>query len=456
MTKNIFTVLFSICVLSFSTVRSQGGNSLSFDGSNDYVELNSAINISGSSFTMECWFKATTQSGYFMVIGSSSGGTRLSAGIKLNPQQTGYDWDNWDGMSWPPPEIITPSNIQYFMYGDDHTYNWTSDGNWHHVAFTFNSSNQLGTLYLDGTSVASATFGGNMTGSGKARLCASTWATDGPFSGQVDEVRIWNTTRTAAEISDNKNNLTLSPATSGLVAYYHFDQGTASGDNSGVSSLTDETSHSYNGTLTNFALSGSTSNWVAANNSALPVELISFIASENKGSVVLNWQTATEVNNYGFNVERRVQKEEWKQIAFVNGHGNSNSPKNYSFTDLSLISGKVQYRLKQIDFDGKYEYSDIVEVDLEAPANFALNQNHPNPFNPETTISYQLPSASHVSLKVYDALGREVATLVDEFKQAGNYNSKFSTQNSKLSSGVYFYKLSAGSFSQTQKMLLIK
>ncbi|MDP3582927.1 MAG: LamG-like jellyroll fold domain-containing protein, partial [Ignavibacteria bacterium] len=340
----------------------------------------------------------------------------------------------------------TPANIQFWMYGDDHYYDWTNDGNWHHVAFTFNSSNQLGTLYLDGTSVASATFGGNMTGSGKARLCASTWATDGYFTGELDEVRIWNSVRTATEISDNKNNLSLSPSTSGLVAYYHFDQGTAGGSNSGVTTLTDATSNTYNGTLTNFALSGSTSNWVSSNNSALPVELTSFSANMIDSKVFLNWQTANEVNNYGFNVERSVILSEaknlnadggtsatlsasWKTLGFVQGHGNSNSPKNYSFEVASPLSGIVQYRLKQIDFDGKYEYSDVVEVNVDSHANFALNQNHPNPFNPETTISYKVQAASQVNLKVFDVLGREVVTLVDEYKQPGNYIATFNTRH---------------------------
>jgi hypothetical protein len=210
----------------------------------------------------------------------------------------------------------------------------------------------------------------------------------------------------------------------------------------------------------------------------LPVELTSFTAVPQtplrgaSQSVVLNWQTATEVNNYGFEIEKSPsptpsQREGansplggkeggWRTVGFVNGHGNSNSPKNYSFVDSNPPSGKVQYRLKQIDYDGKFEYSDVVEVSIETPAQFKLEQNFPNPFNPETTISYKIQAASKVSLKVYDVLGREVATLVDEYKQAGTYNSKLNTQSLELSSGVYFYTLRAGAFVQTKKLLLTK
>ena len=204
--------------------------------------------------------------------------------------------------------------------------------------------------------------------------------------------------------------------------------------------------------------------------SALPVELISFTGSANGSSVTLNWQTATEVNNYGFNVERALMVRQnspqaqlgmtWEKIAFVQGHGNSNSPKEYSFTDNLALAhdlnlNRVQYRLKQIDFNAAFEYSPIVEVNVEAPSQLKLAQNYPNPFNPETTINFQIPFASHVTLKVYDVLGREVATLVDEFKQAGTYVKTLHATS--LPSGVYFYKLqTANGFSETKKLMLMK
>jgi hypothetical protein len=196
----------------------------------------------------------------------------------------------------------------------------------------------------------------------------------------------------------------------------------------------------------------------------LPVELVSFTAKYAEGKVLLSWQTATEVNNYGFNIERAFAETKhsaslrWETIAFVNGHGNSNSPKNYSFTDAKPTSGKVHYRLKQIDFDGKYEYSNAVEVNIETPKEFKLSQNFPNPFNPTTTIKFSIPGNAETpymtSLRVFDMLGREVATLVNEQKAPGNYEVKF--DGSKLTSGIYCYRLTVGNKAEIKKMLYLK
>ncbi len=199
---------------------------------------------------------------------------------------------------------------------------------------------------------------------------------------------------------------------------------------------------------------------------ALPVELSSFTASIVGQKILLNWRTETEVSNYGFEIERavtntKVKKHgvEFSKIGFVEGNGNSNSPKNYSFTDDKPFGGRIfQYRLKQIDTDGQFEYSDIVEVEV-VTAKFELFQNYPNPFNPSTVISYQLPVSGNVILKIYDVLGNKVATLVDEYKTAGSYEVEFNVaqvSRPEISSGIYFYKLSAGSFSQTKKMILLK
>jgi hypothetical protein len=194
-----------------------------------------------------------------------------------------------------------------------------------------------------------------------------------------------------------------------------------------------------------------------------PVELTSFTAHVIVNSVTLNWQTATEVNNYGFEVQRAssstTPRQGWKEIGFVQGHGNSNSPKEYSFTDDNPPSGTVQYRLKQIDVNGEFEYSDVVEVNVGVPKKFELSQNYPNPFNPTTTIKYSIPSlvnghSSLVQLKVYDVLGREVKKLIDREQSPGNYSVQFNANN--LPSGVYFFKLRSGDFTQTRKMVLIK
>ena len=189
----------------------------------------------------------------------------------------------------------------------------------------------------------------------------------------------------------------------------------------------------------------------------LPIELSSFSATTIGSTVKLSWKTETEVNNYGFDIERYALSAEhqgWNKIGFVNGNGNSNSPKNYTYEDKNVTAGKYSYRLKQIDNDGQFEYSKAIEVDLGAPKKFELSQNYPNPFNPTTTIRFSLPEAGNVKLTLFNILGQEIKTLVNEFKESGVYTINFDA--SELNSGMYIYKIETGSFVQTRKMTLIK
>ena len=193
-------------------------------------------------------------------------------------------------------------------------------------------------------------------------------------------------------------------------------------------------------------------------NGIVPVELASFTYSVTNNNVTLTWQTATETNNQGFQIERRKTQDErsgeWINIGFLNGSGTTTEPQSYSFVDENLSAGKYQYRLKQIDFDGTYEYSNTIEVEINSPTKFSLEQNYPNPFNPSTSIQYAISSRQFVTLKVYDVLGKEVATLVNKEKPAGMYNVQFTMSN--LSSGVYYYELRARDFVETKKMVLMK
>lgn len=196
--------------------------------------------------------------------------------------------------------------------------------------------------------------------------------------------------------------------------------------------------------------------------SIIPVELSSFTAMVNGSNVTLNWMTASEVNNMGFDLERRVHSPqssvgnfEYERIGFVEGKGTSTGVSTYSFTDQGLSTGVYNYRIKQIDFDGTFKYYDLSEsVEIGVPDRFELAQNYPNPFNPNTVISYQLPVSGFVSLKVFDLLGNEVTTLVNEYKPAGMYEVEFDA--SVLTSGVYFYVLRAGEYTQTKKMILLR
>ena len=187
----------------------------------------------------------------------------------------------------------------------------------------------------------------------------------------------------------------------------------------------------------------------------VPVELTSFSASASENVVTLDWSTATELNNRGFNIERSSEKNEWRTIGFIEGKGTTSEPQHYMYSDNlnDVKSNKVYYRLKQIDNDGTYKYSNIVEVGI-VPSSFTLSQNYPNPFNPSTKIKYSIPQSSKVVVKVFDMLGKEVATLVNEEKEAGTYEITWNAQN--LPSGVYSYGIKAGSYTAIKKMVLLK
>jgi len=195
---------------------------------------------------------------------------------------------------------------------------------------------------------------------------------------------------------------------------------------------------------------------------SLPVEFTSFETLINKNKVTLIWQTATEINNYGFQVERQKAKgeSEWEVVGFVEGHGNSNSPKDYTFTDDLLglsLNLNLNYRLKQLDFDGNYEYSDVVEVTLaENIKEYKLEQNFPNPFNPSTEIKFSIPQNSNVKLELFNMIGEKVATLINEEMAAGSHNYQLSISNYQLSSGIYLYRIQSGNFVQTRKLMLLK
>ncbi len=196
------------------------------------------------------------------------------------------------------------------------------------------------------------------------------------------------------------------------------------------------------------------SKWtIGGSTNPLPVELSSFSANVVNNAVNLKWTTSTEVKNYGFDIER-ASENIWKKIGFVQGSGNSNSPKEYSFIDNSVSSGKYLYRLKQIDNDGSYKYSKEIEITFNKPLTFQLHQNYPNPFNPSTTIKYDVPSSEKLTIKVYNFIGQEVATLFEGVREVGSYDVKFDGKN--LASGIYFVSLKSNSFAKNIKMILMK
>jgi len=186
----------------------------------------------------------------------------------------------------------------------------------------------------------------------------------------------------------------------------------------------------------------------------VPVELTSFNAKANDNEVELSWTTATETNNQGFQVERMIAGGLFEQVGYVAGFGTTTEPIAYSFIDSKLETGSYTYRLKQIDFDGTFTYSEEVNADVEIPIEYALEQNYPNPFNPSTTIKYSIAEDGIVKIAIFNMLGEEVATLVNTQQKAGRYEVNFNA--SGLSSGVYVYRIESADYIASKKLMLMK
>lgn len=187
----------------------------------------------------------------------------------------------------------------------------------------------------------------------------------------------------------------------------------------------------------------------------LPVELTSFTAKYLSSGVVLNWQTATEINNNKFEVERKINEGNWEVVGEVLGHGNSNTVTDYTYTDNKTSKkGKYNYRLKQIDNDGTFKYTQVVNVTVGNLDSYELAQNYPNPFNPSTNINFTMPKAGNVKIVLFNALGQEVATLFNGNKDAGFHTVQFNANG--LPSGIYFYQMTSEGFNQVRKMILAK
>lgn len=187
----------------------------------------------------------------------------------------------------------------------------------------------------------------------------------------------------------------------------------------------------------------------------LPVTLSLFTALSEKYNVTLFWKTLDEINNSGFDVERKTETGYWEKLAFVKGSGTTNSAVEYTYTDKKLKPGKYFYRLKQVDFNGNYEYFDLaLPVIITKPKDFSLGQSYPNPSNPKCNIDFQLPEKTFVNISVYDLTGRLVAELINSELEAGIHTAEFDGRS--ISSGTYIYRITAGSFTEVKKLVLVK
>ena len=187
----------------------------------------------------------------------------------------------------------------------------------------------------------------------------------------------------------------------------------------------------------------------------VPVELTSFSATIDKNDVILSWSTATETNNQGFEIQRRnINQSEYKIVGFVEGNGTTTEVKSYTFSEKNVFTGNYGYRLKQVDYDGTFEYSEEIKVGMTPTLEYSVSQNYPNPFNPTSTIQYTIPKMGFVKISIYNILGNEIKVLISEEKIPGNYEITFNAK--ELASGIYFYKIRTGEFSQIKKMTLMK
>jgi hypothetical protein len=187
---------------------------------------------------------------------------------------------------------------------------------------------------------------------------------------------------------------------------------------------------------------------------ALPVEMVSFTASQDGENIVLNWSTASELNNLGFEVQRKFGATDFVTTGFVSGKGTTTEQQYYSYKEKGLNNGKYFYRLKQVDYNGNYEYSDDVEIEWRAFNSYLLEQNYPNPFNPITTIGFGLQYKSNVKITILNSIGEEIAVLLNEEREPGFHEVEFNAVT--LPSGIYFYQLIAGNYIETRKMILLK
>ena len=397
-----------------------GTNAISFDGSNDFVTIpsNASLNIT-SAITMEVWCYATKNSGIQNVICKSS-----------NSMNTGYIFprsdDGWSHV------------ILYLNIGGWKTLSATypSLNAWHHLAATYDGATMK--LYIDGVLAASAAQTGAIATNTNPLTLGNQAGYSEYFGGSADEFRLWNVARTQTEIQNNMNK-ELDISQPGLVSYYHANQGIAAGTNTGLTTLIDMKG-TNNGTLTSFALSGSSSNFVVQNAGIviLPVSFTSFIAQQKSNTVLLQWGTASEQNSKDFIIQHSTDGSGWNNIGSVPAAGNSNTQKDYGYVHTNPVNGINYYRIQQTDLDGRSNYSGIRTIRFTNDDRSFRVLNNPG-INGRIYIKLTAPA----DLSLYSSEGK---MLLQQRFNAGTT----ALDVSSFAKGIYFLK--AGN--KTEKIIL--
>jgi len=433
MNRSLYGAL--LCALLWSGASAQSNTALTFSSTTaTHVIVPHTDTLKPAHVTVEAWVNVGSWSGYPAIVGNTEFG-----GYELEIEQvSGEDrlhfWVHRNG-----------------SYGDAYITRTDFGTGWHHVAGTFDG--RYAKIYLDGvlkmTNDAGLTTSIHYHYNNALIIGAEASQGAGPFGyyfdGIIDNVRIWNHARPSDSIQAAMGR-TMQGNEAGLVGCWEFSEGSGT-------VTQDLTQYDQDGTLVNGPA------WTVVTQ-PLPVELVSFTASKNGHGAELRWTTASEADNLGFEVERRElhhrvigSSDQWNSIAFIPGHGTSNAPQSYSCVDAH-VSGRVEYRLKNVDRDGSFSYSTSVELDLGASAAFELAQNYPNPFNPFTTAVFELPEAGPVRLTVHDVTGRTIATLADGTLPAGAHAVRF--DGSAYASGIYLLRLRYGSRTAVRTMTLLK
>ena len=413
-TRSSFVLIGAGLVLAVVLVITQissTNNALDFDGLDDHIVL-ADLNPAGTSYTKEAWVYA------------------LSTGCN-------HILSNKQGSLWIKNGHLRAGNDNnHYVVRDPNPF---PTGTWVHVAVTYDAATTTMTLYHNGIAVKTNTSAPPNLG-GPLAIGQHPWA-GCHWHGQIDEVRIWDRALSQNDIQ-NQMNQELSLPANGLVGYYPFNEGIASGDNTSQTLTLDESNNNHDGTLSGFALTGSSSNFVSSTSgisNLLPVEWISFTTTEDNGIVSLQWSTAAELNNTGFAVERQAQDQDlWQNLGFVESVGEATQVNHYQFQDLRPQPGQNRYRLKQIDQNGAFSYSELRTV-FVGPSKTKLHI-FPNPAQEELNVQLnQLdPGIETLSLQIYDLQGRLV---MNEIRKNGE---ELKLQLDLLQTGIYLLRVEVG------------
>ena len=449
--KPVLTLIVLLLVASSLASAQLGTYALSFNGSSSFVTAyDNSMDVSGN-FTLECWVKFAGVSGEQIILAKTEDWYTQHSSV-------------WEFGLWKRAGGAENDKL-WFLVGSSTPWAWqyiqstttVSPGVWYHIAAVMNGSTM--NLYINSTLEATDAFlqprrsdlDGPVVLGMNPEFAGGSTSTAYGFNGVMDDIRIWGTARTQGQIQAQMFTEQIGDEV-GLQAYYKLNEG------SGAFLFDDQSSHINGGDL--FDVS-----WVPAG--PLPVTMVSFKGIYANAQASLQWSTASEVNNYGFDVERRDGPAAvWTKVGFVAGSGTTIEAHSYSFADAAVVSGQFAYRLKQIDLDGTVHFSDPIMVDVPAgvtgvasreavPLTTTLAQNYPNPFNPSTMIEFTVAKSGLAKLTVYDLLGREVAVLADGEVMSG-MRHRVQFDASRLTSGMYFYRLTAGEAVVVHSLILTK